>query len=291
MWMVCPCCEILSIFGWYLSASHIYRELKIGWNHPCLDDLYHPNLDDFCKSSESGCFVSSYFGWFWRCLQVIQMWWMFCTTHVFFNLVNSQGLTTRKRKIERKRRTASYGERTQTCTIENHTNFFTLANWPLYTQKNGFDGATKCKGGPFLDFAQVTSAVIVLENIMPELARTKTWLHVLIDMQLRAWAHRQSAYAQLSPLYLLSTLCITSANQVFRIWSGDCTLNRLMEVCIKLLSTLLKYICMHALLKQSGCFNRRVVTLVVDKPDIFCWLHKTTGEKALQTILQPASCS
>ena len=30
-----------------------------------------------------------------------------------------------------------------------------------------------------------------------------------VDMQLRVWAHRQSAYAQLSPLILLSTLYVT----------------------------------------------------------------------------------
>ena len=51
-------------------------------------------------------------------------------------------------------------------------------------------------------FAQVFSVLIVRKNKLPEWAPTKTWLCVLsIDSQLRAWAHRWSAYAQLSPLY------------------------------------------------------------------------------------------
>ena len=39
---------------------------------------------------------------------------------------------------------------------------------------------------------------------LPKLALTKTRLHLLSIMQLPAWAHQQSAYIQLSPLYLLS---------------------------------------------------------------------------------------
>ena len=38
---------------------------------------------------------------------------------------------------------------------------------------------------------------------------SKARLRVLSITQLRAWAHRRSAYAQLSPLYLLSTLHVT----------------------------------------------------------------------------------
>ena len=49
---------------------------------------------------------------------------------------------------------------------------------------------------------QVFSALIVRKNKLPERAPTKTRLRVLsINLQLRAWAHRRSAYAQLSPLY------------------------------------------------------------------------------------------
>ena len=38
---------------------------------------------------------------------------------------------------------------------------------------------------------------------------TEARLRVLSITQLRAWAHRRSAYAQLSPLHLLSTLYVT----------------------------------------------------------------------------------
>ena len=63
--------------------------------------------------------------------------------------------------------TESYSECTQACTFENHANLLTyLANWPLFTPENGFQGAIKHQGGPFLGgpflgFAQVFSAVIV----------------------------------------------------------------------------------------------------------------------------------
>ena len=54
--------------------------------------------------------------------------------------------------------------------------------------------------GPFLAFAQVFSALIVQKKL-PERAPTKKQLRVLsIIDQLRVWAHRRSAYAQLSPL-------------------------------------------------------------------------------------------
>ena len=39
-----------------------------------------------------------------------------------------------------------------------------LANWLLYTLENGFQGAIKCQGSPFLGFAQVFSAHIVQIN-------------------------------------------------------------------------------------------------------------------------------
>ena len=47
---------------------------------------------------------------------------------------------------------------------------------------------------------------------LPDRAPTKTRLHISIDMQLHAWAHQQLTYAQLSPLYLLSTLNVTHIN-------------------------------------------------------------------------------
>ena len=46
-------------------------------------------------------------------------------------------------------------------------------------------------------------------NKLPERGPTKARLCVLSITQLRAWAHRRSAYTQLSPLYLLSTLYVT----------------------------------------------------------------------------------
>ena len=99
--------------------------------------------------------------------------------------------------------TESYSERTQACTFENHANLLTyMANWPLFTPENGFQGAIKHQGGPFLGFAQVFSAVIVQKKQkQPEWVPTKTQLRVLsIIDQLCEWAYRRSAYAQLSPL-------------------------------------------------------------------------------------------
>ena len=52
-------CDISSKFGWYMSVV-TYIELKSGWNHPNLDDLYDPILDEIeCvfKSSKIGSFV------------------------------------------------------------------------------------------------------------------------------------------------------------------------------------------------------------------------------------------
>ena len=49
-------------------------------------------------------------------------------------------------------------------------------------------GAIKRQGGPFLGFAEVFSAITAKK--LPERSPTKTWLHVSIDMQLHAWAHR-----------------------------------------------------------------------------------------------------
>ena len=42
----------------------------------------------------------------------------------------------------------SYGEHTQTRTFENHGNLLNyLANWPLYTFRDVFQGAITCQGG------------------------------------------------------------------------------------------------------------------------------------------------
>ena len=58
--------------------------------------------------------------------------------------------------------TESYGKRTQTRTFKNYANLLDyLANWPLYTPENGFQGTIKHQGGPFLGFAQVFFALIV----------------------------------------------------------------------------------------------------------------------------------
>ena len=48
-------------------------------------------------------------------------------------------------------------------------------------------------------------------NKLPERGPTKHGFvyKLSINTQLRAWAHRRSAYTQLSPLYLLSTLYVT----------------------------------------------------------------------------------
>ena len=55
--------------------------------------------------------------------------------------------------------------------------------------------------GPFLAFAQVFSALIVRKNCQNGLLLKKQLRILSIIDQLRAWAHRRSAYAQLSPLY------------------------------------------------------------------------------------------
>ena len=53
-------------------------------------------------------------------------------------------------------------------------------------------------------------------NKLPERGPTKARLYVLSITQLRAWAHRRSAYTQLSPLYLLSTLYVTHVIKYFK---------------------------------------------------------------------------
>ena len=61
---------------------------------------------------------------------------------------------------------------------------------------------------PWQPFSKLCSSILCAycSNKLPEWAPTKTWPCVLSAMQLRGWGHRRSAYAQLSPVYLLSTL-------------------------------------------------------------------------------------
>ena len=95
----------------------------------------------------------------------------------------------------------SFSEHTQTRTFKNHANLLAyLANWPLFSLENGFQGAIKRQGSPFLGFAQVS--LHLLFEKLPERAPNKTQLRVLsmID-QLHEWACPRSTYAQLSPLY------------------------------------------------------------------------------------------
>ena len=100
--------------------------------------------------------------------------------------------------------TARCGERTQTRTFETHANLLAyLTNWSLYTPKNGFRGVIKRQGGPFLSYAQAFSVLIVrinCQNGVPMHGPTEARLRLLSITQLRACAHRRSAYAQLCPL-------------------------------------------------------------------------------------------
>ena len=66
--------------------------------------------------------------------------------------------------------TESYSEHTRT--FENHANLLAyLANRPLFTLENGFQGTIKCQGSPFLGFAQVFS--IYCFKKLPEWTPTK----------------------------------------------------------------------------------------------------------------------
>ena len=64
------------------------------------------------------------------------------------------------------------------------------------------------KAGLFPGFAQVFF-VLIVQVKLSEWAVTKTQLCVLSITQLQTWGHQRSAYAQLSPFYLLSTLYVT----------------------------------------------------------------------------------
>ena len=105
--------------------------------------------------------------------------------------------------------TASYGERTQTCTFENHGNLHAyLTNWPLTGAVHSGGWLLKRYKMARRPFSKLCSNLLCIycSNKQPEWGPTKAQLRVLLIMPLWAWAHWRSAYAQLSPLYLLSTL-------------------------------------------------------------------------------------
>ena len=91
-------------------------------------------------------------------------WWMansslvkFITWEMSYGWQNG----TRRHSATLPGSTESYSERTQTHTFENHANLLAyLANWPLFTLENGFQGTIKCQGGPFLGFAHFFSELI-----------------------------------------------------------------------------------------------------------------------------------
>ena len=93
-------------------------------------------------------------------------------------------------------------ECTQTCTFENHANLLAyLTNWLLFTPENGSQGAIKCQGVAFLGFAQVFSALIVRKNCKNGLLLKHSYVYCRLLINYVCGAHRQSTYAQFSPLY------------------------------------------------------------------------------------------
>ena len=75
----------------------------------------------------------------------------------------------------------------------------------LYTPENGFRSITKCQGDLFLSVSQTFSVLIVrinCQNGVP-VKHDLVYCWLCTNMPLRAWAHRRSAYTQLSPLYPL----------------------------------------------------------------------------------------
>ena len=106
--------------------------------------------------------------------------------------------------------TESYGECTPTCTFENHNNLHAyLKNWLLTGGCTLRRMAFELPGWPFSKLCLNLLFCAYCSNKLPERGHTKAWLCVLTIMPLRAWAHRRSAYAQLSLLYLCSTLYVT----------------------------------------------------------------------------------
>ena len=70
------------------------------------------------------------------------------------------------------------------------------ANRSSYTPENGFQTTIKCQGGPFQ---------ALLKPFCSYCLRKLLRIPLITYTQLCAWAHQQSSFAQLSPVYLLST--------------------------------------------------------------------------------------
>ena len=100
------------------------------------------------------------------------------------------------------RQYGSYGERTQTHTFENHANYsLTWQANRCTSRRMAFKALLNVKARPFPSLCSSFLCAYCSKKL-PERAPTKKQLCVLsIIDQLRAWAHRRSAYAQLSPLY------------------------------------------------------------------------------------------
>ena len=121
----------------------------------------------------------------------------------------------------------SYGKCTHR-TFENYGNLLIYqANWSLYTPENGLQGGIKHQDSPFQ--ALLKPSLHCCSKKLPEWAPTKTQLCVLWIAQLHPCAAWQSAYAQLSPLYLLSIPYVThvincsrfSPTFLYRKWRKD----------------------------------------------------------------------
>jgi len=114
---------------------------------------------------------------------------------------------TRQHYVTLSGSTASCGERTHTCTFE-----ITLTCLPdKLTAVHSGERLSRRYKTPRWPFSKLCSSLLCAycSNKLPEQGPTKARLRVLSIMQLRACVHRRSSYAQLSPLYLLSTLYIT----------------------------------------------------------------------------------
>ena len=84
-----------------------------------------------------------------------------------------------------------------------------MVTYWLTWQTECFTPLSRCSGSPFPGFAQVFFALIV-QIKLSKWAVTKTQLTCTVDYATTSiWAHQRSTYAQLSPLYLLSTLYVT----------------------------------------------------------------------------------
>ena len=108
--------------------------------------------------------------------------------------------------------TPSYGVHTQTCTFENHGNLHAyLTNWPMTSAIHSGEWISKRYKTPRHPFSKLCSNLLCAYclNKLPEWGPTTAWLRVLSIMPLQVWARQQSIYAQLSPLYLISTLYVS----------------------------------------------------------------------------------